>query len=682
MPNGKRQPGGCWSLSLRFRFAISRLRGSPEFDPPWTLTSPLFRLIIEAERKRQNGEEDEARTPSAYKSTWICFVEEYAMKLKLTMSIELGLLLGLASAARIEPDLLRRLEAADDPNQKFAVNFFMKDQARATDLDPNIPNLPKPERRARVGRVLMDFAEASRQDLLSYLITKEAEGQVEDISPLWIVNTVGCWATAEAIREVAQRSDVALVYYDRVPCEIGEIALDAVLPPTDGVPPNMIVTNVRGAWNQGYHGENVVLGVVDTGVWYTHEDLRNHLWTSPGYPHCGFNFASSQYSSGRPGPSSYDTLTPLDYFGHGTASAGVATADGTYGSGVNDTFGIAPRALVMSVPVDVYVYQPYPDTSSENNIMAGIQFCVRPSRDTLNGADVINLGLRLISSWLPRLALWRMAEENVLAAGISQPSTDGREGLHETGCPADCPPPWRNPANHPTGPGHERDTGRTAVITVLATDNSDSPVYPSPGQTWDWGNVAPWNDYEYPPGLMDPDLVMPGRDIPTTGSANDRDYVTQTGNSLATPAVSGAVCLMLSKNPDFTPSQIDSTLELYCVRDLGVPGKDSAFGAGRIDCSLAVAFTPLPTVALEEQPRPVTSPATSLPAIICGILFVPQHPTANTSHPVALLDITGCKVLDLHPGPNDVSRLTPGVYFVRSAINGQRSATTKVILTR
>jgi hypothetical protein len=52
----------------------------------------------------------------------------------------------------------------------------------------------------------------------------------------------------------------------------------------------------------------------------------------------------------------------------------------------------------------------------------------------------------------------------------------------------------------------------------------------------------------------------------------------------------------------------------------------------------------------------------------------------------ALLDISGRKVRDLRPGPNDVSRLAPGVYFVsvRSAVSGRRSADAvrKVIVTR
>jgi hypothetical protein len=50
--------------------------------------------------------------------------------------------------------------------------------------------------------------------------------------------------------------------------------------------------------------------------------------------------------------------------------------------------------------------------------------------------------------------------------------------------------------------------------------------------------------------------------------------------------------------------------------------------------------------------------------------------------PAALHDIAGRRVLDLLPGANDVSRLSPGVYFV--AASGERSAVgvRKVIVQR
>jgi hypothetical protein len=50
-----------------------------------------------------------------------------------------------------------------------------------------------------------------------------------------------------------------------------------------------------------------------------------------------------------------------------------------------------------------------------------------------------------------------------------------------------------------------------------------------------------------------------------------------------------------------------------------------------------------------------------------------------------LMDLSGRKVLTLHQGANDVSRVAPGVYFVRSepsAVRRQPLVVTKVVLTR
>jgi DNA-binding beta-propeller fold protein YncE len=62
---------------------------------------------------------------------------------------------------------------------------------------------------------------------------------------------------------------------------------------------------------------------------------------------------------------------------------------------------------------------------------------------------------------------------------------------------------------------------------------------------------------------------------------------------------------------------------------------------------------------------------------ICrGVLRLPRKPEA------VLLDITGRKVMDLEPGENDVRHLAPGVYFLRSAESGGRSAVRKVVIQR
>jgi hypothetical protein len=70
-------------------------------------------------------------------------------------------------------------------------------------------------------------------------------------------------------------------------------------------------------------------------------------------------------------------------------------------------------------------------------------------------------------------------------------------------------------------------------------------------------------------------------------------------------------------------------------------------------------------------------PATT---IVRNVLFVPPSPDARHS---ALFDLTGRRIMPLRAGENDVSGLSPGVYFLRterSAVGGQPSAVTKVII--
>jgi hypothetical protein len=57
--------------------------------------------------------------------------------------------------------------------------------------------------------------------------------------------------------------------------------------------------------------------------------------------------------------------------------------------------------------------------------------------------------------------------------------------------------------------------------------------------------------------------------------------------------------------------------------------------------------------------------------VVRGVLFQPERSSASSS-PSWLLDATGRRVLDLRPGANDVSSLSPGVYF--RAVGGERSA--------
>ena len=40
--------------------------------------------------------------------------------------------------------------------------------------------------------------------------------------------------------------------------------------------------NADDVWALGYHGDGIVVGHIDSGVWLTHPDIANRLWTNPG----------------------------------------------------------------------------------------------------------------------------------------------------------------------------------------------------------------------------------------------------------------------------------------------------------------------------------------------------------------------------------------------------------------
>jgi hypothetical protein len=83
---------------------------------------------------------------------------------------------------------------------------------------------------------------------------------------------------------------------------------------------------------------------------------------------------------------------------------------------------------------------------------------------------------------------------------------------------------------------------------------------------------------------------------------------------------------------------------------------------------------------IEETPSAELRPATT-PTIVRGLLFLPVAP--SDVQVADLLDASGRSVTLLQRGANDVSKLSPGVYFVR-AVSREPSAVScyKVIIAR
>jgi len=90
-------------------------------------------------------------------------------------------------------------------------------------------------------------------------------------------------------------------------------------------------------------------------------------------------------------------------------------------------------------------------------------------------------------------------------------------------------------------------------------------------------------------------------------------------------------------------------------------------------------------LAIAEQPLQQPVGVQPIPTVARNVLFLPEA-TSPKPRAASLMDVSGRKVLDLKPGPNDISRLSPGVYFIKGqgsrGQGSEGSRVTKVVVTR
>jgi hypothetical protein len=90
------------------------------------------------------------------------------------------------------------------------------------------------------------------------------------------------------------------------------------------------------------------------------------------------------------------------------------------------------------------------------------------------------------------------------------------------------------------------------------------------------------------------------------------------------------------------------------------------------------------SVGVAETPGSVVRTANRLPTVVRDVLRLPMSTGIQPPATSCLLDACGRKVLDLHPGMNDVRAVAPGVYFVQEepqAAGPKHLAVRKIVLT-
>ncbi|MEH2348641.1 MAG: S8 family peptidase [Nostoc sp.] len=254
-------------------------------------------------------------------------------------------------------------------------------------------------------------------------------------------------------------------------------------------------------WARGYTGKGVVVAVLDTGVDYNHEDLKNNIWTNTKeIPGNGIDDDGNGYVDDVSGWNFADkNNNTLDKNGHGTHVSGtIAGENNSYG-----VTGIAYDAKIM--PVKVLNDS---GSGSYSSISKGIHYAVD------NGANVINLSLGGSSS------------NSTLESAIKYASSKGVIVVMAAGNDGDSSPGY--PARYASKSG----------IAVGAVDSNNNLA--------DFSNRSGTNKITY--------VTAPG--VKVYSSVPNNKYATYSGTSMATPHVAGVVALMLSANHNLTDAQV------------------------------------------------------------------------------------------------------------------------------
>ena len=577
----------------------------------------------------------------------------------------LAIISAIGVAGTITPDLQEAMELADTGE---TIPILIKPVGRVSleYIDQVASGMTRDERCQFAADAMKDFSREAQQGIIDELLSWP-EDHVADIEPSWIVNAIGCRATADVIRTLVQRDDVVYIRF--------RSRADILIEPVDvhnATHEEQSRANAWGVdqigapdvWAMGYEGSGILVSVVDTGVNYLHVDLHNQMWhdTDAGY-HYGWDFADNDSD-------------PMDEAGHGSHCAGSVASNGNAGTNC----GVAPQATVMALRVGTTF-------ADEQDVWDAFQFSID------HGVDVISTSLGWPQSVGPQRQEWRESEENILAAGICHSIAAGNEAGNpstpgDIRTPGDCPPPWIHPDQTTTG-------GLTACVTVGATDINDNIAgFSSVGYST-WMFDAPWFDYpDTSPniGLIDPDICGPGVNITSCTWPSTTGYTTMSGTSMATPHLAGCMALILNANSTLSPAQVDSLLEVTAL-ELGTVGKDNIYGSGRVQILPAVEGAI--SVGIEESMERV--PASGF--VLSPVTPNPVHSSAvfgfytDIGSPVEItvFDLTGRITAlissgALPSGNSSFAWTVPetmgnGIYFIR-ATSGSETAVSRMTVLR
>ena len=291
--------------------------------------------------------------------------------------------------------------------------------------------------------------------------------------------------------------------------------------------------NVEAAWKVSTGNPNLVVGVIDTGIDYSHEDLENNIWTNNAeIPDNGKDDDGNGYVDDVNGWNfAYGSNDPYDDNDHGTHVSGTIAAPAN-GIGIA---GVAPTVKIMPLKT-----ADAEGTSYDSDIVSAIQYGVS------KGVKLFNCSFG--GDGFSQAEYDVMKSSNALFMCAAGNGDDNNNGLDTDGSIKNYPSSFDLPN----------------IISVASIDED--------------GALSSFSNY----GMTSVDIAAPGDSIYSTVPGG---YAYYSGTSMATPHVTGVAALVLSENMNLSPSEVKncilkSTNKLSSLANKTVTGAIvDAFGA-------------------------------------------------------------------------------------------------------
>lgn len=332
-------------------------------------------------------------------------------------------------------------------------------------------------------------------------------------------------------------------------------------------------------WQSGWTGQGIGIAVIDSGIAVS-ADL-NDLQSGTSRVVYSESFKS-------------DSATTTDEYGHGTHVAGIVAGNGSMsvsGSYYRDYRGVAPYAQIVNLAV-----LGADGSGRDSDLILAIDRAIALKAQFNIRVINLSLGRQVFESYtVDPLCL---AVQRAWEAGIVVVAAAGNQGRHS--------------ASGTHGYGTIASPGNSPHVITVGAMNTRKTASRSDDKIATYSSKGPTRfDLVAKPDLVAPGDMIVSLSVPGSTLDNARpwrrvgpSYFKMSGTSMAAPMVSGAVALLLQKDPNLTPDQVKARLmktafktfpssTSHTVQQTGVTYTNQydifTVGAGYVDISAAIA---------------------------------------------------------------------------------------------